>query len=114
MHTKAMTSLSVFCRCFPEQSLLCYGCRHRRFGIEAGTLFLIQFFWFYIFWAIGWFFCMTIMRGWFLCLPTGKRQKAQRYRLFLHHVWLILASLLPVFSLHQAFVYYAGSGSKML
>jgi hypothetical protein len=27
---------------------------------------------------------------------------------------LILASLLPVFSLHQAFVYYAGSGSKML
>jgi protoheme IX farnesyltransferase len=43
------------------------------FGIEAGTLFLIQFFWqFPHFWAIGWF-CMKIMKRFFFMLPTGKR-----------------------------------------
>jgi hypothetical protein len=38
-----MTSLSVFVALFQEQTFMLLGCRHE-FGIEAGTLFLIQFF----------------------------------------------------------------------
>jgi protoheme IX farnesyltransferase len=41
------------------------------FGIEAGTLFLIQF-WQFHFWAIGWFY-MKIMKRQVFMLPTGKR-----------------------------------------
>jgi protoheme IX farnesyltransferase len=60
---------------------------------EAGTLFLIQFFWqFPHFWAIGWFY-MKIMKEQGFMLPTGKRDKVLRYRLYT--VWLLIASLLP-------------------
>jgi heme O synthase-like polyprenyltransferase len=76
---KTMTSLSVFCRRFSNNPFYVIGLPPGEFGIEAGTLFLIQFFW--QFRAIGWF-CMTIMRGWFLYVYRQKKTKAQRYRLF--------------------------------
>jgi heme O synthase-like polyprenyltransferase len=46
------------------------------FGIEAGTLFLIQFFGPHFGQLVG--SCMKIMKGRFFVLPTGK--KRQRYR----------------------------------
>jgi protoheme IX farnesyltransferase len=79
------------------------------FGIEAGTLFLIQFFW--QFRAIGWF-CMTIMRRLVSLCLQAKKDKGTALQIILYTVWLILASLLPVFWLHGAFIYYASSGSS--
>ena len=55
---KTMTSLSVFVGAFPGAIpfMLGWVAATGNFGIEAGTLFLIQFFWqFPHFWAIGWF-----------------------------------------------------------
>ena len=55
---KTVTSLSVFVGAFPGAIpfMLGWVAATGNFGIEAGTLFLIQFFWqFPHFWAIGWF-----------------------------------------------------------
>ncbi|PTT04967.1 protoheme IX farnesyltransferase, partial [Flavobacterium sp. HMWF030] len=55
---KTVTSLSVFVGAFPGAIpfMLGWVAATGEFGIEAGTLFLIQFFWqFPHFWAIGWF-----------------------------------------------------------
>jgi heme O synthase-like polyprenyltransferase len=43
-------------------------------------------------------------------LPTQKKDKGTALQIILYTVWLILASLLPVFC-HWAFIYYASSGS---
>src|SRR3970040_2509214 len=54
---KTITSLSVFVGAFPRAIpfMLGWVAATGEFGIEAGTLFLIQFFWqFPHFWAIGW------------------------------------------------------------
>jgi protoheme IX farnesyltransferase len=76
--------------------LLCWlGC-HGQFGIEAGTLFLIQFFGSFHFWAIGWF-CMTIMRRLVSLCCLQAKDKGTALQIILYTVWLILASLLPVF-----------------
>jgi protoheme IX farnesyltransferase len=66
------------------------------FGIEAGTLFLIQFFWqFPHFWAIGWFLYEDYEKAGFFMLPTGKKDKSTAMQIILYTVWLIVASLLP-------------------
>ena len=55
---KTITPLSVFVGAFPGAIpfMLGWVAATGNFGIEAGTLFLIQFFWqFPHFWAIGWF-----------------------------------------------------------
>jgi protoheme IX farnesyltransferase len=68
------------------------------FGIEAGTLFLIQFFWqFPHFWAIGWFLYEDYEKGGFFMLPSGKKDKSTALQIILYTVWLIIASLLPMF-----------------
>jgi Polyprenyltransferase (cytochrome oxidase assembly factor) len=66
------------------------------FGIEAGTLFLIQFFWqFPHFWAIGWFLFDDYKKAGFFMLPTGKKDKSTATQIILYTIWLIVASLLP-------------------
>ena len=96
---KTMTSLSVFVGALPAaiHSLLGWVAATGEFGIEAGTLFLIQFFWqFPHFWAIGWFLYEDYEKAGFYMLPTGKRDKGTALQIILYTVWLILASLLPV------------------
>jgi protoheme IX farnesyltransferase len=73
------------------------------FGIEAGTLFLIQFFGSFHF-SIGWF-CMTIMRGFFM-LPTGKKTKGTALQIiFIHR--LVDFSYFFLFFVYTGFIYYA-------
>ena len=68
------------------------------FGIEAGTLFLIQFFWqFPHFWAIGWFLYEDYEKAGFFMLPSGKKDNSTALQIILYTLWLIIASLLPVF-----------------
>lgn len=96
---KTMTSLSVFVGAFPGAIpfMLGWVAATGEFGIEAGTLFLIQFFWqFPHFWAIGWFLYDDYEKAGFFMLPTGKKDKGTALQVILYTIWLILASLLPV------------------
>lgn len=96
---KTMTSLSVFVGAFPGAIpfMLGWVAATGDFGIEAGTLFLIQFFWqFPHFWAIGWFLYEDYEKAGFFMLPTGKKDKGTALQIILYTVWLILVSLLPV------------------
>jgi protoheme IX farnesyltransferase len=97
---KTMTSLSVFVGAFPGAIpfMLGWVAATGEFGIEAGTLFLIQFFWqFPHFWAIGWFLYEDYEKAGFFMLPTGKKDKGTALQVILYTIWLILASLLPAF-----------------
>ena len=96
---KTVTSLSVFAGAFPGAIpfMLGWVAATNNFGIEAGTLFLIQFFWqFPHFWAIGWFLYEDYEKAGFFMLPTGKKDKGTAMQVILYTIWLIVASLLPV------------------
>lgn len=102
---KTLTPLSVFVGAFPGAIPFMLGWvastpEPGSFGIEAGTLFLIQFFWqFPHFWAIGWFLFEDYEKGGFFMLPSGKKDKSTALQIILYTVWLIIASLLPVLGL---------------
>lgn len=95
---KTLTPLSVFVGAFPGAIpfMLGWVAATDDFGIEAGTLFLIQFFWqFPHFWAIGWFLYEDYEKAGFFMLPSGKRDNSTALQTILYTVWLIVASLLP-------------------
>lgn len=95
---KTVTPLAVFVGAFPGAIpfMLGWVAATDNFGIEAGTLFLIQFFWqFPHFWAIGWFSYEDYERAGFFMLPTGKRDTSTALQTILYTIWLIVASLLP-------------------
>ncbi len=95
---KTITSLSVFVGAFPGAIpfMLGWVAATGDFGIEAGTLFLIQFFWqFPHFWAIGWFLYDDYAKAGFYMLPTGKKDNGTALQVILYTIWLIIASLLP-------------------
>ncbi len=97
---KTKTPLSVFVGAFPGAIpfMLGWVAATDDFGIEPGTLFMIQFFWqFPHFWAIGWFLYDDYKKGGFFMLPTGKRDKGTALQVVLYTVWTILVSLIPVF-----------------
>lgn len=96
---KPITPLAVFVGAFPGAIpfMLGWVAHTNEFGIEAGILFLIQFFWqFPHFWALGWFLYDDYKRGGFYLLPTKEKNKKAALQAILYTVWLILASLLPV------------------
>ncbi|WP_205528328.1 heme o synthase [Flavobacterium psychrotrophum] len=96
---KTITPLSVFVGAFPGAIpyMLGWVAATNNFGIEAGTLFLIQFFWqFPHFWSIGWFLFDDYKKGGFFMLPTGKKDKKTALQIILYTVWLTVASVLPV------------------
>ena len=96
---KTITPLSVFVGAIPGAIPFMLGwvaANNGEFGIEAGTLFLIQFFWqFPHFWAIGWFLYEDYEKAGIFMLPSGKRDNTTALQIILYTVWLILASLLP-------------------
>jgi heme o synthase len=95
---KRVTPLSVFVGAFPGAIpfMLGWVAATGNFGIEAGTLFLIQFFWqFPHFWAIGWFLFDDYEKAGFLMLPSGQKDKSTALQTILYTVWLLIASLLP-------------------
>ena len=96
---KTQTPLSVFVGAIPGAIpfMLGWVAATGNFGIEAGTLFLIQFFWqFPHFWAIGWFLFQDYEKAGFFMLPTGKKDNSTALQTILYTVWLIAASVLPV------------------
>lgn len=96
---KTKTPLSVFVGAFPGAIpfMLGWVAATGSFGIEPGTLFMIQFFWqFPHFWAIGWFLFDDYEKGGFYMLPNGKRDKGTAMQVFLYCIWTVLVSLIPV------------------
>jgi protoheme IX farnesyltransferase len=96
---KTVTSLSVFVGAFPGAIpfMLGWVAATGEFGIEAGTLFLIQFFWqFPHFWSIGWFLYDDYAKAGIFMLPTGNKDRKTALQVILYTIWLIIASLLPV------------------
>ncbi len=95
---KTITPLSVFVGAFPGAIpfMLGWVAATGEFGIEAGTLFLIQFFWqFPHFWAIGWMLYDDYEKAKIFMLPTGRKDTSTALQIILYTVWLIVASLLP-------------------
>jgi len=103
---KTKTPLSVFVGAFPGAIpfMLGWVAATGYFGIEAGTLFMIQFFWqFPHFWAIGWFLYTDYKRGGFFMLPTGKQDKGTAIQVVLYTIWTVLVSLIPAFGVTGKF-----------
>lgn len=96
---KTKTPLSVFVGAFPGAIpfMLGWVAATNDFGIEAGTLFMIQFFWqFPHFWALGWWLYDDYKKGGFFMLPTGKRDKGTAVQIILYTIWTLVISLIPV------------------
>lgn len=99
---KLKTPLSVFVGAFPGAIpfMLGWVAQTNEFGIEAGTLFLIQFFWqFPHFWAIGWFLFDDYKKAGFSMLPTGRKDTKTALQTILYTIWLTIVSVFPVLGL---------------
>lgn len=97
---KTRTPLSVFVGAIPGAIpfMLGWVAATDDFGIEPGTLFMLQFFWqFPHFWAIGWFLHEDYKKAGFNMLPTGKPDKATAAQIIMYTAWTILVSIIPVF-----------------
>lgn len=104
---KTLTPLSVFAGALPGAIpfMLGWVAASGEFGIEAGILFMIQFFWqFPHFWALGWWLYDDYKKGGFFMLPTGKRDKGTAIQIILYTIWTIIASLIPVLQITGDFI----------
>src|SRR5690606_21918376 len=92
---KTMTPLSVFVGAFPGAIpfMLGWVAATNDFGYEAGTLFIIQFFWqFPHFSSIGWFLYEHYRKADLFMLPNGKRDKGTAIQIILYTVWTVITS----------------------
>ncbi|MCK0192179.1 heme o synthase [Arenibacter sp. F20364] len=97
---KTKTPLAVFVGAFPGAIpfMLGWVAATDNFGIEPGTLFMIQFFWqFPHFWALGWMLDEDYKKGGFKMLPTGKKDKGTALQIIMYTVWMMIISVIPVF-----------------
>jgi protoheme IX farnesyltransferase len=96
---KSKTSLAVFVGAFPGAIpfMLGWVAATGSFGLEAGTLFMIQFFWqFPHFWAIGWMMYDDYALAGINMLPTGKKDRGTALQVILYTLWTIVVSITPV------------------
>ncbi|MCK0145985.1 heme o synthase [Arenibacter sp. F26102] len=97
---KTITPLAVFVGAFPGAIpfMLGWVAATDNFGVEPGTLFMIQFFWqFPHFWALGWMLDEDYKKGGFKMLPTGKKDKGTALQIIMYTIWMIIISVIPVF-----------------
>jgi len=96
---KTITPLSVFVGAFPGAIpfMLGWVAATNNFGIEAGALFTIQFFWqFPHFWALGWMLDEDYKKAGINMLPTKKKDKATALQIVIYTIWMIMISVFPV------------------
>lgn len=96
---KAVTPLSVFVGAIPGAIpfMLGWVAATDNFGLEAGLLFMIQFFWqFPHFWAIGWLQDEEYKKAGFNMLPMGKKDKGAVRQIILYTLLMIAVSIIPV------------------
>ena len=96
--TVFFAALSVFVGAIPGAIpfMLGWVAATNQFGIEPGTLFMIQFFWqFPHFWSLGWMLDDDYKKAGFIMLPTGNRDKKTALQIILYTLWLIVISVFP-------------------
>ena len=106
---KPVTPLCVFVGAFPGAIpfMLGWVAATNNFGMEAGFLFLIQFFWqFPHFWAIGWLQDEEYKKAGFNMLPMGKKDNGAVRQIILYTILMILVSIAPVLKLTGSFYIY--------
>ncbi len=99
---KPITPLSVFVGAIPGAIpfMLGWVAATGEFGIEAGMLFMIQFFWqFPHFWAIGWLQFDEYKKAGFNLMPTGEKNKKASKLIIIYTVFMLLVSVFPVLRL---------------
>jgi len=99
---KTKTPLSVFVGAIPGAIpfMLGWVAATNNFGIEPGTLFMIQFFWqFPHFWALAWMLDEDYQKGGFKMLPTGKKDRGTAIQIIMYTVWMIIISVIPAFGI---------------
>ncbi|MDO1513489.1 heme o synthase [Maribacter confluentis] len=99
---KTITPLAVFVGAIPGAIpfMLGWVAATNEFGIEPGTLFMIQFFWqFPHFWALGWMLDEDYKSGGFKMLPTGKKDAATVLQIIMYTIWMMVISVIPVFGI---------------
>lgn len=106
---KSVTPLAVFVGAFPGAIpfMLGWVAATNQFGVEAGFLFLIQFFWqFPHFWAIGWLQFEEYKKAGFNMLPMNKKDRGAVRQIIFYTVIMILVSISPVLKVTGAFYIY--------
>ncbi|MGB2760164.1 MAG: heme o synthase [Maribacter stanieri] len=99
---KTITPLAVFVGAIPGAIpfMLGWVAATDDFGIEPGTLFMIQFFWqFPHFWALGWMLDDDYRSGGFKMLPTGKKDADTVLQIIMYTIWMMAVSVIPVFGI---------------
>lgn len=103
---KGITPLAVFVGAFPGAIpfMLGWVAATGNFGIEAGFLFMIQFFWqFPHFWAIGWLQFEEYKKAGYNMLPMGEKDQSATRQIILYTFIMILASIAPVLKMTGQF-----------
>lgn len=99
---KLITPLSVFVGAIPGAFPIMIGwvAATNNLGVEAITLFLMQFFWqFPHFWSIGWSQSMDYEKAGFKMLPTGKKDKSTAAQILFYSIWSVLITVIPFFGI---------------
>ncbi|WP_431166751.1 heme o synthase [Tenacibaculum halocynthiae] len=106
---KAITPLAVFVGAIPGAIpfMLGWVAATGEFGIEAGFLFMIQFFWqFPHFWAIGWLQFEEYNKAGLHMLPMDKKDKGAVVQIIFYTCVMILMSIAPVLKVTGNFYIY--------
>ena len=99
---KLVSPLSVFVGAIPGAFPFMIGwvAATNQIGIEAITLFLMQFFWqFPHFWSIGWSQSDDYKKAGFKMLPTGKKDKSTSAQILFYSIWAVIISIVPFFGI---------------
>ena len=97
---KSVTPLSVFVGAIPGAIpfMLGWVAATGQFGIEAGILFMIQFFWqFPHFWAIGWLQFDEYKKAGFNLMPTGEKNQKASKLIIIYTSFMLVISVFPIF-----------------
>ena len=99
---KQVSPLAVFVGAVPGAFPFMIGwvAATNQIGIEAITLFLMQFFWqFPHFWSIGWSQSADYKKAGFKMLPTGKKDKSTSAQILFYSIWAVIISIVPFFGI---------------
>lgn len=97
---KAISPLAVLVGAFPGAIpfLLGWVAATGSFGIEAGTLFALQFIWqFPHFWAIAWVGYDDYAKAGYYLLPARRKDRTATQISLVYSLWMMLVSILPSF-----------------
>ena len=106
---KGITPLGVFVGAIPGAIpfMLGWVAATGKFGIEAGFLFMIQFFWqFPHFWAIGWLQFEEYNKAGLHMLPMDKKDKGAVTQIIFYTCVMLLVSVAPVLKISSRLYIY--------